>query len=236
LHGRRVVLGTVIRIGVLGVALSVGFLAVEPAKGYVGVYKVIPREGIPDEPVELLVGCGWCASSSIGGRIRPPAAFPVSLVPVARAPHDQTCPAWIIARLETKLPKAAAEKAECPQEAAEPPPHRPYVFLGKAKPVFDLDHPPEDSWATNYRLRFQIPKVRPGPYAFVIFGGNPGHRGSLIANNPTRYLLHVRRADSGASAATGTGTSIGKDWWIAAGGALLLLAGGAVLLQRRLVP
>ncbi len=82
----------------------------------------------------------------------------------------------------------------------------------------------------EYRLRFGVPRVKPGAYAFVIYccESSPGGRGNLIVN-PTRYLLHVRRGGSNGSAATG----IGEGWWIAGGMALALVAGGAVLLRRR---
>jgi hypothetical protein len=121
-------------------------------------------------------------------------------------------------------------QALCGPFAAGPPRHRPFTYLGKANPVFDLDHPPEDPRAANYRLRFRIPRVRPGPYAFVTYLGFSGG----LAVDPTRYLLHVRRAGSAAPAATGTGAGAGKGWWFTGGAALFLLAGGAVFLQRRL--
>jgi hypothetical protein len=201
----------VIRLAALGVALSLGLLAVAPAEADVGVAGVAPRAGAPGEPIEVSIGCGWCASSSIGGRRRPPAAFPVSLVPVARAPKPHPC---------------KGGKALCGPFASRPPRHRPFAYLGKANPVFDLDHPPEDPRAANYRLRFRIPRVRPGPYAFVTYLGFSGG----LAVDRTRYLLHVRRDSPVATAATGTG----KGWWIAGGAALFLLAGGAVSLRRRL--
>jgi hypothetical protein len=124
-------------------------------------------------------------------------------------------------------------KALCGPFAARPPRHRPFTYLGKASPVFDLDHPPNDVWAANYRLRFRIPRVRPGPYTFVIYLGFSGGRGGLTVS-ATRYLLHVGPAASAAPAATGTDTGAGKGWWITGGAALFLLAGGAVFLQRRL--
>ena len=82
----------------------------------------------------------------------------------------------------------------------------------------------------RYRLRFRIPSVEPGAYAFVIYCGDcyRGTRGSLIVD-ATRYLLHVRPDSSVTSAATGGGES----WWIAGGAALVLLGGGAVFLRRR---
>jgi hypothetical protein len=123
-------------------------------------------------------------------------------------------------------------KALCGPFAAGPPRHRPFTYLGKANPVFDLDHPPANPRAAKYRLRFRIPTVGPGPYAFVIHLGFSGGRGGL-AVDAFRYLLHVRRADSAAPAATGTGTGTGKVWWITGGTALFLLAGGAVLLRAR---
>jgi hypothetical protein len=203
------------RLAALSVALLLGLFAAESARGDVGVAGLTPRAGAPGERIEVSIGCGWCASSSIGGRRRPPAAFPVSLVPVARAPMPHPC---------------MGGKAVCGPFSAGPPRRRPFSYLGKAKPVFDLDHPPEDSWAANYRLRFQIPRMSPGTYAFVTYLGFSGG----LAVSTTRYLLHVRRAGLAAPAATGTGTS--KAWWIAGGAALCSLAGGALLLRRRLAP
>jgi hypothetical protein len=108
------------------------------------------------------------------------------------------------------------------------------VFLCRAKPGFDLDHPPENPWAAHYRLRFHVPRVRPGPYAFVIYLGISGGRGGLAVDR-FRYL-HVRRTNPIAPTASGVGTGTGTDewWWIAGGAALLLLAGGAVLVRRGL--
>jgi hypothetical protein len=209
-----------IRLAALGVALSLGLLAAESAQGDVGVAGLTPRAGAPGERIELSIACGWCASSSIGGRRRPPAAFPVSLVPVARAPRPHLC---------------MGGKALCGPFAAGPPRHRPFEYLGKANPLFDLDHPPEDPRAASYRLRFHIPRMRPGPYAFVIYLGYSASRGGLVVN-PTRYLLHVRRHTSIASGATGGGGGGGNDWWIAGAAAFLVLAGGALLLRRRLAP
>jgi LPXTG-motif cell wall-anchored protein len=135
-------------------------------------------------------------------------------------------------------------KALCGPFAAGPPRHRPFTYLGKAKPVFDLDHPPENVWAANYRLKFRIPRVRPGPYAFVTYLGFSGG----LAVDRFRNVLHVRRVGSAAPAANGTGTGKGRapsaapaatntgtaqGWWIAGGAALLLLAGGAALLGLR---
>jgi hypothetical protein len=88
--------------------------------------------------------------------------------------------------------------------------------------------------AANYRLRFHIPMVRPGSYAFVIYLGYSGGRGGL-AVDPFRYLLHVREAGSTASAAADADpgrTGPTAAWWIAGAAALFSLA--AWMLRRRL--
>jgi hypothetical protein len=70
-------------------------------------------------------------------------------------------------------------RGTCGPTAASPPRTRPYVFVGIARP---------------YRLRFRVPQVAPGRYAFVIFCAPcvRGPRGSLITNTREDTLL-VRR-------------------------------------------
>jgi len=104
------------------------------------------------------------------------------------------------------------------------------VFLGRAKPLFQERELNQMNGIPEYRLRFRVPRVNLGAYAFVIYCCAPGGPGNLIVD-PPRYLLHVRRDSPVASASTG-----GKDWWIAGGAALLVLAGGALLIRRRLAP
>jgi hypothetical protein len=187
--------------------VALALLAAEPAAGDVGVDGVDPPVGAPGEPVELSIGCGACLAVSVAqGPRHPPSAIPVSLVPVARTPKPPSAP------------------------VAGPPRDRPFVFLGRAKPLFQMGELRRMREIPQYRLRFRIPRVEPGAYAFVIYCDNcyRGARGSLIVD-PTRYLLHVRPDSPVASAATGAGEGL----WIAGGAALVLLTGGAVFLRHR---
>lgn len=217
------------------VAVSLALLVAEPAEGDIGVYKVTPREGAPGTRVELSVGCGAClAVSVVRGRRRPPAPFPIALVPQSRAPKPHPCGG-----------NAVCDPATIARRLRE----RPFVFLGVAKPLFTerglrrmgarladggCSFATRPSCMPQYRLRFRIPAVKTGDYALVIFCGDchPGPRGGLIVDAVShRGLLQVSHSDpiTRAEAASGSG----KTWWIAGGTALLLLAAAALLLRRR---
>ena len=223
-----------IRIATLAVAWLLALLMVEPAGADIGVYKVIPTEGVPGTPVELSVACGAClAVSVVRGRRHPPAAFPIALTPLARAPKPHPC----------------GGNAECmPAPAAGSLRKRPFVFLGVAKPLFterqltrmgarlargacSLATP--SGCMPEYRLRFRIPMVTPGDYAIVICDCYPGPRGGLIVDAVShRGVLRVDRGDPVTNPDATSGTR--KAWWIVGGAALFLVAGGAVLLRARL--
>ena len=137
--------------------------------------------------------------------------LPVSLVPVARAPTPEEC---------------RAGKAVCSAEAAKPPREPPYVFLGSAK------QDPASSAVAHYRLRFRVPRIAPGVYAFVICNCPPGGRGTLVVDTiQPRNLLRVRSEQNSVASQGGSGTD--APWFIAAAAVAAAIAGGAELLRRR---
>jgi hypothetical protein len=141
-----------------------------------------------------------------------PPRLPISLVPLARAPTPQPC---------------HAGKAVCSPEAAEPPREPPYVFLGWAK------QDSASSAVAYYRLRFRVPRITPGVYAFVIFcsGCAPGRRGALVVTTRQPGNLLRVRSEQNQVASQGSGTD--ALWFIAAAAGLAAIAGGAVFLRRR---
>jgi hypothetical protein len=139
-----------------------------------------------------------------------PPRLPISLVPLALAPTPQPCDAG---------------KAVCGPEAAEPPREPPYVFLGWAK------QDPASSAVAHYRLRFRVPRVTAGVYAFVICNCPPGRRGTLVVDtSQPENLLRVGAAQNPV-ASKGSGTD--APWFIAAAAGVAAIAGGAVFLRRR---
>lgn len=136
--------------------------------------------------------------------------LPISLVPLARAPTPQQC---------------REGTAECSPMAAEPPRAPPYVFLGWAK------QNSASSAVAHYRLRFRVPSVTPGVYAFVICICVPGRRGSLVVNTSEPGNLLRVRSEQDPVASKGSGTD--APWFIAAGAVVAAIAGGAVVLRRR---
>jgi LPXTG-motif cell wall-anchored protein len=185
------------------IAGSALLLTASPADGDVGVGSVRPTVGAPGQSVELDAGCG-------GPRCGP--QLPISLVPLARAPTPQPC---------------HAGKTVCSPEAAEPPRQPPYVFLGWAK---------QDSASSAdvfYRLRFRVPEVAPGVYAFVIFCGGcaAGRRGTLVVTTSQPGKLLRVRSEQNPVASQGSGTD--TPWLIAAAAGVAAIAGAAVFLRRR---
>jgi len=77
----------------------------------------------------------------------------------------------------------AAWPALCPPRTPKGPPHRaPFTFLGRAVPP-PGGNSPESGKPPRYLLRFVIPDLRPGPYAYVIWCDAcvAGKRGSLLS-------------------------------------------------------
>ncbi len=192
------------RLLVAGLFASAMLLAASPADGDIAVVGVSPTVGTPGQFVDLGIGCG----GGCGRRI------PVSLVPSARAPKDYSC--------------GANMNILCAPSAREPPRERPYVLLGWAKKKGAPSSPVQ-----YYRLRFRVPRVGSGIYAFVIYCGgcSSGAGGSLIADtsDPDR-LLRVR-SEQNPIASKGMRTD--APWLIATAAGMVAIAAVAVFLRRR---
>jgi hypothetical protein len=179
--------------------LSAGLLAsavlfmVSQADADIGVIGVKPNVGAPGQLVDLAVGCG-------GSRC--PQQWPVSLFPSAQARR-------------ALAPVCEGKHGPCSSPIAPRlPRERPYVFLGwatRASPT---------SYGQSYELRFRVPRVKPGAYAFVIFGDlrSPGPSGFLIADStsPGKFLrVHPEQLSTASS-------GDGADWaWLIAAAAIL---------------
>lgn len=163
------------------------------AKGAVGVESVSRPAGTPGERVELTIGCGFCyppcrgtpghrnAPCMMGTDDPPPPAFPVSLVPAARAPDPTACGGF------PGCPPAHAG----PPVVAAAPRRAPYTYLGRAVPPAGIEAIRESgrSYVPRYYLDFEIPPRRPGVYALVIFCDAcwPGRGGALISQPRLPY-------------------------------------------------
>jgi hypothetical protein len=165
-------------------ALSV--LLVAPAPGDVGVEQASRHAARPGEPVALTLGCGFCfppckgapghrnGPCMLGTKREPPTAFPISLVPVEKAPEPHPC----------------GPNALCSPVAQAPPAHGAYTYLGEA-----LAEGRKKGGAPRYGLDFTVPDLRPGVYAYVIYCDvcNRGRGGSLIAIPASRpWRLRIR--------------------------------------------
>ncbi|HEX7293957.1 MAG TPA: hypothetical protein VF259_05390 [Solirubrobacterales bacterium] len=176
--------------------VAAGLLVPAAAQADVGVERVSRLAGVPGEPVELTIGCGFCfppceGPESVGNGVcmpgvkPPPPSFPVSLVPVERVPKPRRC----------------GPRRICTPETSAPPERAPFTLLGWAKPA----PPADDRWPLGgfghgtiepprYALDFEIPDLRPGVYSYVIYCAvcQRGEGGSLIAFPERRWRLRVR--------------------------------------------
>jgi hypothetical protein len=128
-------------------------LPVDPTKADVGRFEVRPVAAMPEDSVKLAFAAAW------------PQRFPVSLVPLARAPEPFPC---------------HGREGLCPPATKGPPRRSSFVFLGSVRP----DRRSSTRYIHRYRFRFDVPDVAPGNYAFVLWcaGCYEGRRGSLIAS------------------------------------------------------
>ena len=133
------------------------------------------------------------------------ANFPVSLVPVAKTPRLHPC----------------AENAVCEPTVRQPPRERPFVLLGSA------------SASRALLLRFSVPDIEPGHYAFVLFCAScvRGPRGSLIADTSPGTVLRILPGETPAR--SGGDGADGTIWIVAGAGAIALLLAVVLLLRRK---
>lgn len=158
-------------------------LRAEPARADVGVERVSRLVGAPGDRVDLTLGCGFCFPPCDGpsghpdgtcmpGTKVPPESFAISLVPIEKAPKPHRC----------------GPNAVCPPLPRGAPRRAPYTYLGRATPPAEADGSSKGTEVPRYLLHFDVPVLRPGVYAYVIFcdACAPGKRGSLIANPRAR--------------------------------------------------
>jgi hypothetical protein len=148
-------------------------VAAATAQAGIGVVGVSRFAAAPGDEVRLTLGCGLCyppcngpaaagpGKTCIPGKKLPPREFPVSLVPIEKAPKLRQC----------------GPRALCSAGAPAPPSHAPFSYLGEATPPGGhVDGVP------RYRVDFEVPRLRPGTYVYVIFCSFclPGKRGTLL--------------------------------------------------------
>jgi hypothetical protein len=162
--------------------LAAGLCVAAPAHADVGIETTSRAAGTPGDAVTVTVGCGACMAI---GAPRSPGSFPVSLVPLAKAPKPHPC----------------GPRTLCSPETLRPPSRSPYSFLGQATPLQGSRS--SDGKVSRYRLRFEVPDLRPGVYTYVVFCDMcaDGEAGSLIANRyDPEARLRVRPPNPVASA------------------------------------
>jgi len=137
-----------------------------------------------------------------GGCPRGGLRLPVSLVPAAQAPRPQRC----------------RENALCAPTMREAPRELPFRFIGLTN--------------ANSRLRFAIPDLNPGRYAFVIYCGPcwRGPAGSLITD--TGDPNAVLRIQPDGNPETGGESGSVSIWWVLAGAVVLVVALAGVIRWR----
>jgi hypothetical protein len=188
---------------IVSLLLLPAVVAATPASGAVGVEKVSRPAGKPGASVALIVGCGFCyppchgapgerqpSPCMLDSKADPPASFPISLVPIAKAP----------------LPRPCGARAVCSPITTEVPRRSPYTYLGEAtaSPRNAETGATGHAEPPRYELEFEVPDLKPGTYAYVIYCDVclDGGRGSLLAAPAARpWRLKTLASGSGARTA-----------------------------------
>jgi hypothetical protein len=154
--------------------IALTLLAAPAAKADLGVEKASRSGGAPGERISLTIGCGAC--SAIGAEA--PASFPISLVPVGKAPRPQRC----------------GPNALCSPRVRAVPRRSPFTYLGEARLQ---DGEEGERPVLRYVLDFTIPKLPAGIYTYVIYceACVEGKAASLITYPSAKgaWLVRVRR-------------------------------------------
>jgi hypothetical protein len=163
----------------LGGAVTVLFaaLAASGASAAVGVEKVSRHSGAPGDAVTLTLGCGFCYPPCEGPKgERHPKGFERG--PCMLGTKEEPPPSFGV----FLVPRAKA-----------PALARPYSFLGNATPP-PGGNSPESGDPPRYVLRFEIPALAAGDYAFVIRCSvcRKGKKASLISAPSHLWHLRVR--------------------------------------------
>jgi hypothetical protein len=191
-------------IGWLSAATTIAasaLIAPASAKADIAVTSRTPAVATVGEAVKVRVE---------SGAPRSPVEFPISLVPLDLAPNPYPC----------------APNAFCAPAAPGPPRIGPFDYVGRAE-LLPNSRPP----IHRYRLRFRVPHLKPGRYAFVIYCGGcqPGPRGSLLVYTQVRNdLLRVIRRPDRASSDRGVESA---SWEVGAGVVVLALGGVLLLIH-----
>lgn len=207
----------VVRCGLvvsLALLALVGLIATSTATADIGVVSVSPKVARPGEQVDVKVVCGFCR--------RADASFPISLVPVAKVPPPHRCRVNL---------KGDMVDALCSPTAGRPPHQRPFDLLGSTSGG-RASNPAGWPRGSISELRFAVPEIQPGRYAFVIFSARPGRRpgGSLIGDTLPGKLLRILPSEAPVRSAGGGAEA--TLWAVGAGAVALLLAAG-LLLRRQ---
>jgi hypothetical protein len=173
-----------------GLLMAVASPAAERASAAVGVERVSRLAGAPGDRIDVTLACGFCfppckgapghrnTPCMLGTKAQPPKEFPVSLVPIEKAPKPHRC----------------GPNALCPPLPTGAPRHAPYTYLGRAVPPAEGNSGASGKHPPRYLLHLEVPDLRPGVYTYVIFCDvcARGKRGSLIANpHARRWRLRV---------------------------------------------
>jgi hypothetical protein len=203
------------RVALVSLILTLaGLGAGSTATADIGVMSVKPKVLRPGEQVDLEVGCGWC---------RKPTSFPISLVPLAKAPQPHPCGMRL---------KSGVKSGLCSPTASRPPREGPFVSLGctRSSGAFSPSADPP-GWKSD--LRFSAPELAPGAYALVIFTAACGQdrRGSLVVDTTPGKLLWIARRDTPVR--SGVGGVDTRSWIVGGAGAIALLLAAALQFRRR---
>jgi hypothetical protein len=154
------------------VALAAVLAAAKPAAADVGVDSVSPHAAGPGDTVTLRIYCGGCT---------PGMSFPISLVPAAERPRPEPC----------------GSHALCTPASSGAPTDPPFISLGRSDPA--SRHASRGCCLSG--LRFEVPEVEPGRYAFVIYCAacHAGPKGSMIGSDRPSDALRVTRGDQVSS-------------------------------------
>jgi hypothetical protein len=180
-------------------AILLALIAAAPASGDVGIERTSSRAGAPGDTVTVTLGCGFCyppckgapghrepSPCMLGTKAQPPVSFPISLVPIGKAPQPFSC----------------APNALCSPETAAPPHRAPFRYLGEALPPSAEQPQTGHVPPPRYRLDFTVPELAPGTYTYVIYCDvcQSGSGGILIADPRARpWRLELRAPRPGAT-------------------------------------
>jgi hypothetical protein len=204
---RRVLLGGLVASAVLAVPAV--------AHADIGITSVSPNSATPGQSVEVDIGCGWPKGC--------PPGIPVSLIAASQAPEPHPC---VVPLSRADRRHGRVHHALCGPISIGPPRRRPYTLLGQAATAKQF------TYGQSYALRFRVPRLRPGRYAFVAYAAyrHPRGKGALVSSTPSKpFLIHRERR---AVAADPNGSL--TTWPLAASAIAILVAG--IALRRRLRP